>query len=548
MSTKTVFATTRQRLDGRWASPQWVFLGALAAVQLAAVHPQSAVAFDDPPATASGVPAKQIAGAQTEEAKSDDSQSDDAKTDKPLTTASLMKMLQSGKLDVAAAQVDAALAENSTSNAYYWSYLLAGRQAQSDPAAARARYEKIVSEISAKLQQGNAALDTQAMTAYVFSAQSLSMQLVKQDKHQQALKLLEDVAQRLAQVPSLDGSLTGSLRSGIDVQRGRLLIALNRVDEARVLMDQQIQAKVAQATKSDSVANLQALTSAISSYGLLFRESSADKLDEYRQAASKLLLATLEKESSTPAEFQIYQTMQITTAMDLSDTDMPAAIAMIEQLKEQADKFSEKLDEKNRSRMVLSATSLKSALSRLESKKKIAELIGKPAPDWDIEAVVNMDKTQLADLKGKVVLIDFWAVWCGPCIATFPHLKHWHEQYADKGLVIVGATRAYGYTWDAAEQRTVSKKDATLDEELAMLEEFRKFHKLEHGFVVTPQGSTFAKQYGVTGIPQAVLVDQSGNIQMIRVGSGDKNATDLENKIKELLGVSDAPAKSTPAG
>ncbi len=94
----------------------------------------------------------------------------------------------------------------------------------------------------------------------------------------------------------------------------------------------------------------------------------------------------------------------------------------------------------------------------------------------------------------------------------------------------------YGYRWDSEKQTQVTEKDAPLDVELEMLEEFRKSHKLEHGFVVTPKESDYSQKFGVTGIPQAVLVDQDGVIQMIRVGSGEKNAEELEAKIKSLLG------------
>jgi hypothetical protein len=69
-----------------------------------------------------------------------------------------------------------------------------------------------------------------------------------------------------------------------------------------------------------------------------------------------------------------------------------------------------------------------------------------------------------------------------------------------------------------------------------MLEKFRESHGLKHPFFVTPAQSDFQAAYGVTGIPHAVLIDKAGKIQMIRVGSGEANAKDLEAKIEELLG------------
>ena len=96
--------------------------------------------------------------------------------------------------------------------------------------------------------------------------------------------------------------------------------------------------------------------------------------------------------------------------------------------------------------------------SSIERAKRLAALVGKDATPLEAEAWVNGTPLADADLKGKVVLLDFWAVWCGPCIATFPHLREWQEKYADKGLVIVGLTDYYNFTWDEAAGRPTRRK------------------------------------------------------------------------------------------
>ena len=64
------------------------------------------------------------------------------------------------------------------------------------------------------------------------------------------------------------------------------------------------------------------------------------------------------------------------------------------------------------------------------------------APEFaGISGWINSEPLRMVDLRGKVVLIDFWTYTCINCIRTFPHLKEWHAKYADKGLVIVGYTR-----------------------------------------------------------------------------------------------------------
>lgn len=180
-----------------------------------------------------------------------------------------------------------------------------------------------------------------------------------------------------------------------------------------------------------------------------------------------------------------------------------------------------------------------------------ADLIGKQAVALDAEAWVNGGPLADADLEGKVVLLDFWAVWCGPCIATFPHLREWKEKYEDKGLVIIGVTRYYNYDWDEEANRpkkVVVKADDenkddddaapefTPEDEQAAMVKFAEHHELTHRFMITPKESTFQKEYGVSGIPQAVLIDREGKIRLIRVGSGSANAEEIDTLLVELIG------------
>lgn len=116
----------------------------------------------------------------------------------------------------------------------------------------------------------------------------------------------------------------------------------------------------------------------------------------------------------------------------------------------------------------------------------------------------------LAELKGKVVLIDFWATWCPPCVAAIPELKALYAKHREHGFEIIGLS---------------------LDEDREKLEQFVARKKLSwpQRFDGKPWEQSVAPQYGIVGIPSVWLVDRAGLLRFVAPQDG------LEQKIEKLL-------------
>jgi thiol-disulfide isomerase/thioredoxin len=140
----------------------------------------------------------------------------------------------------------------------------------------------------------------------------------------------------------------------------------------------------------------------------------------------------------------------------------------------------------------------------------------KPAGDFKLLDVNGKPKT-LADYRGKVVIVDFWATWCGPCKASIPHLIELQNQYKEQGLEVVGISL------DTTGPKAVSA--------------FATGQKMNYT-VLMGNDDVAAAYGGIKGIPVAFVVTQDGKIYRRYVGYRDKKVYDSD--IRALLGLGPA--------
>lgn len=142
------------------------------------------------------------------------------------------------------------------------------------------------------------------------------------------------------------------------------------------------------------------------------------------------------------------------------------------------------------------------------------ELLGKPAPELSVEGWVGGDAMTLASLKGKIVVIDFWGMWCPPCRAAVPHTSEIARAYKDKGVQVIGIH---------------SKKGAEKMEQTAK--------QLKMGYPTAKDAHQKSEgQYHVAFWPFYVLVDREGVVR-----AAGLNPKHLGDALDELL--KEQPAK-----
>lgn len=130
------------------------------------------------------------------------------------------------------------------------------------------------------------------------------------------------------------------------------------------------------------------------------------------------------------------------------------------------------------------------------------------APDFELDRLDTKERLSLSDLRGKAVVLNFWASWCVPCKDEAPLLQKTYERYRDDGLVVLGV--------DAQDFRGDARR-------------FMRKYGLTYPVVYDGKGSTLGR-YGVTGFPETFFIDRRGRL----VGEEIVGGIDLEKNLERF--------------
>jgi thiol-disulfide isomerase/thioredoxin len=177
-----------------------------------------------------------------------------------------------------------------------------------------------------------------------------------------------------------------------------------------------------------------------------------------------------------------------------------------------------------------------SMLKRLQKNINLLTMEGQPAPALDRSEFIGPTPPSSQDLKGKVVLLFFWAHWCGDCKAQSPVLAKLLDKYQSQGLTIVAPTQRYGYV--------ARGRSTTPDEELRYIIQIRD--ELYPFLKTLPVLTNAANhdRYGVSTTPTIVIVDRQGAVRLYHPGQMTEEALDAQ--LRPLLAAAGSAAGDRP--
>lgn len=139
--------------------------------------------------------------------------------------------------------------------------------------------------------------------------------------------------------------------------------------------------------------------------------------------------------------------------------------------------------------------------------------VGAAAPDFSLPGLTG-ESIRLSDLRGQVVLVNFWTTWCPPCREEMPALQQVYERLGERGLVVLGVN------W-------------TQVDDPQAVEPFARELGLTFPILLDRYGAVSEELYQILGLPTSILIDRDGTVRLLRIGVLDM--VELQTTLETLL-------------